>query len=145
MLIEGLLNRGSAPVLERVMSFTESRQAVLANNVSNFDTVGYKMKDLSKEAFFGALREAVDRRSSRGAGASLEVASTRQLQWDGRGRLQAQAEPVADSNILFHDGNNRFVEKQMSEMAQNAMLHNVTAELLRGQYSLLQTAIRGRL
>ncbi len=145
MLFEGLLNRGSIPVLERVMSFTEARQGVLANNVSNFDTVGYKVKDLSKEVFFATLREAVERRAKGGASAPLAMESTGQLEWDGRGRLRAQASPVANSNILFHDGNNRFVEKQMSEMAQNAMLHNVTAELLRGQYSGLQTAIRGRL
>jgi flagellar basal body rod protein FlgB len=36
------------------------------------------------------------------------------------------------------------VEKQMSAMAQNALLHNMTAELLRGKYGLLKAAISGK-
>ena len=39
MLIENLINRGTAPVLEKVMSFTEARHEMLVNNVTNFDTV----------------------------------------------------------------------------------------------------------
>lgn len=145
MLIDGLLNRGSMPVLEQVMSFTEARHEVLADNISNFDTPGYKVKDLPVEEFFSALREAVTRRDQRGAGDPLTPRSTRNLKWDRQGRLEAQAVELRDNNILFHDNNNRFVEKQLSGMAQNALRHNVTAELLRGKYELLRTAISGRL
>lgn len=145
MLIDGLLNRGSMPVLEQVMSFTEVRHKVLVDNISNFDTPGYKVKDLPTEEFFSALREAVTRRDQRGAGEPLAPRSTRNFKWDSRGRLEAQAVELKDNNILFHDNNNRFVEKQLSDMAQNALRHNVTAELLRGKYELLRTAIRGRL
>ena len=145
MFLENLINRGSMPVLERVLSFTAARQEVLANNVSNFATPGYTMKDLPTEEFFGALREAADRRAAGGAGAALEMGSTRHLRWDEQGRLEAQVAEAEDNNIVFHDGNNRSVEKQMSEMSKNALLHNVTVELLRQQYNVLQTAIRGRL
>ena len=144
MVLEGLLNRGSMPVLEQVAAFTEHRHAVLANNVSNFDTVGYKMKDLPVAEFYGALREAVNRRDRGGVGAPLEMKSTRHLQWKN-GKLHAQATELRDNNILFHDGNNRLVEKQMSEMAQNGMRHNVAIELLRGQYNTLRTAISGKM
>lgn len=144
MLIEGLFNRGSMPVLQQVMSFTEARQEVLANNISNFDTVGYKVQDLPVREFFSTLREAVEKRNRRGAEAPLQFHSTGNLRWDQQGRLEAKPVEIPENNILFHDQNNRFVEKQMSDMAQNALLHNVTAELLRQQYSLLETAIRGR-
>ena len=130
------------PVLQAVLSFTEARHEVLANNVSNFDTVGYKMKDLPKEEFFSALDEAVERRDRLGAGAALQIKATRHLQWDGRGNFRADPVELEGNNILFHDRNNRFVEKQISEMSQNAILHNVAVEMLRGQYELLQTAIR---
>ena len=145
MLVEGLLNRGSMPVLEAVMGFTEARHEVLANNVSNFDTVGYKMKDLPSGEFFTALREAVDHRSGGGASAALEIGSTRHLHWDRQGRLHAEPVELEDNNILFHDRNNRFVEKQMSAMAQNALRHNMAVEMLRQQYNLLQIAIREKL
>lgn len=145
MLLSNLLNRGSMPVLERVMEFTEARHEVLANNVSNFDTVGYKVQDLPAEEFFGELRKAVQRRSNGGAGAPLEIRPTSHFSWNNDGRLEARPEEIEDNNILFHDGNNRFVEKQMTAMSKNALLHNVAAELLRMQYEGLQTAIRGRL
>lgn len=145
MLLEGLLNRGSMPVLEQVLAFTHARHKVLVNNISNMDTVGYQMKDLPVQEFYSALDEALVRRNSGGAGQPLEMRNTRHLRWDRHGRLQAQPMTLDDNNILFHDRNNRFVEKQMSDMAQNALRHNASVEMLRQQYELLRTAIRGRL
>lgn len=145
MFLEGLFNRGSMPVLEQVMSFTQERHRVLANNISNLDTVGYKVQDLEVSEFFAALDEAISERDRGGAGQLLQMRSRGNLQWDSAGHLHAEPVEIENNNILFHDGNNRFVEKQMSEMAQNALLHNVSAELLRGQYEILQTAIRERL
>ena len=133
------------PVLQAVMSFTEARHEVLANNVSNIDTVGYKMQDLPVNEFFESLNKAIENRDRRGAGEPLRIRSSRHLKWDNKGNLEAKPREVENSNILFHDRNNRFVEKQMSELAKNALLHNVTVELLRGQYEGLSTAIRGRL
>ena len=144
MIFEGLLNRGSLPVLQQVMSFTEARHEVLANNISNLDTVGYKMKDLPADEFCQTLDDAVRRRDAAGAGARLEMRPSRHMRWDRNGRLQANPAELENSNILFHDDNNRSVEKQMSAMAKNALLHNMTAELLRRQYGLLKTAISGR-
>ena len=144
MMLESLLNRGSLPVLQQVMSFTEARHNVLANNVSNFDTVGYKMQDLPEAEFFAELDRAVQRRNGGGAGAPLEMRSTKNMSWDDQGRIEASAVEIEGSNILFHDENNRFVEKQMSAMAENGLRHNIASELLRQQYNLLRRAIRGR-
>jgi len=145
MFLEGLLNRGSMPVLQQVMAFTQERHEVLVNNISNFDTVGYKMQDLPVEEFFSALDEASGDRDRGGASRPLRMRSTSNLHWDQAGHLHTEPVEIKNNNILFHDGNNRFVEKQMSAMAKNALLHNVSAELLRGQYELLRTALRERL
>jgi len=143
-MLESLLNRGSMPVLQQVMSFTEARQEVLVNNITNFDTVGYKMKDLSPAEFGQALDQAIECRNQGGVAARLQMRSTKNLSWDSQGRLTAKPAEIENSNILFHDRNNRFVEKQMAAMSQNAMLHNMAAELLRNQYQMLEMAIRGR-
>ena len=145
MLIESLISRGAVPVLEQVIAFTEARQELLANNISNFDTIGYKARDLDVGGFVDALTDAVERREKRGVGEPLRMKSSGTLQWDRQGRLNARPVEIKDSNILFHDDNNRFVEKQMSDMAENGLLHNVAVELLRGQYSQLQMALRGHL
>jgi len=145
MSLESLINRGSLPVLQAVMSFTEARHEVLANNVSNIDTVGYKMRDLPVGEFFESLNEAIAHRDRRGTGEPLRIRSSRHLEWDNRGNFQVKPMEMENSNILFHDRNNRFVEKQMSELAKNTLLHNLTVELLRKKYEGLETAIRGRL
>jgi len=145
MLLEGLLSRGALPVLEQVLSFTEARQQVLADNISNFNTVNHLMKDLPAEEFYQSLSEAVERRDRGPLGAPLKPRNTRHCRWDESGRLQIRPGVIENNNILFHDRNNRFVEKQMSDMAQNAMLHNVAVEMLRQQYGLLHLAIRGRI
>ena len=141
MLIEGFINRGSVGVLEQVLSFTERRQAVLANNVSNVDTVGYKVLDLEAESFYGELRRASAARDRRGG--TLELQSRRGFRWDRHNRLEVKPVEVRENNILFHDQNNRFVEKQMHAMSKNALRHQVVNEMLRQQYSLLEMAIRG--
>ena len=145
MFLEGLLNRGSMPVLQQVMAFTQERHEVLVNNISNFDTVGHKMQDLPVEEFYEALDVAIADRDRGGVSRPLRMRSTSNLHWDQAGRLHAEPMEIENSNILFHDGNNRFVEKQMSAMAKNALLHNVSAELLRGQYEMMRTALRERL
>jgi flagellar basal-body rod protein FlgB len=145
MWIENVLNTGSTPVLEKAAAFTQARHEVLVNNITNFDTVGYKVKDLPVSEFQKSLESAVARRDAGGAGAALEMESTKNLRWDERRALTATPVSSEDKGILFHDQNNRFVEKQMSDMMQNALLHNVVSELLRDQYNGILTAIRGRL
>ncbi len=45
-------------------------------------------------------------------------------------------------NILFHDGNNRSMEQLMSDQAKNALMHSLAVELLRDQYSIMETALQ---
>ena len=48
------------PVLEQVVNFTEARHGVLAGNIANLDTPGYKTRDLSP-ALFQETAEGGDR------------------------------------------------------------------------------------
>ena len=144
MIMESLFDRGSISVLQRMMAFTEERHQVLANNIANFDTVNYQMKDLPVQEFSEALNGAIERRDKRGSSAEFFVKNTRYVRWNRAGEIQVRPTNI-ENNILFHDKNNRFVEKQMSEMAKNSMKHTLVADMLRQQYDLMRTAIRGRL
>ena len=101
------------------------------------------MKDLDTDGFISSLSEAIERRSRRGAGAPLEIESSRYIDWDKRGRIHTTAVNSRPDNILFHDENNRSIERQMTELAKNGLMHNTAAELLKGQYDKLTMAIRG--
>ena len=51
MFIERLLNQGNAPLLEQMLKFTAARHRLIAENIVNVDTPGYRQKDLSLDKF----------------------------------------------------------------------------------------------
>ena len=132
-MIESLVNAESIPVLERMIAFTSRRHQAIVQNIANFDTPGYTMQDLPVEEFRKDLSEAIESRR-RAGGHDLAAMQPRNL----------QSHPVLDY-VLFHDRNNRSVEKQMALLAENAMAHNASIEILKKQFNLLEVAIRERL
>jgi len=131
MFIERLLNEGSSPLLERMLQFTAARHRLIAENVVNLDTPGYRQKDLSVEKFQAMLRDRVEERERYGPG---------QVGFED---VKEELEHPRDG-ILFHDGNNRSVDQLMSDQAKNALMHNMIVELLRKQYEQMTMALRER-
>lgn len=129
MYLDRLLNQGSVPVLEQFAQFTDARQSLLGEDIANVSTPNFIQKDMSVEQFQQVLREKVQQEGSAAPGSvsfdniSMDIQNPR-------------------NGILFHDGNNRSMEQLMSEQAKNALMHNLAIELLKNQYSQLETAIR---
>src|SRR6185312_9489185 len=61
-MLSSLFQSSTIPVLEQVVNFTEARHGVLAGNIANLDTPGYKSRDLSPAMFQERLKEAIDAR-----------------------------------------------------------------------------------
>jgi flagellar basal-body rod protein FlgB len=129
MFLDRLLNQGSMPVLEQMLHFAEARQSLLAEDVANASTPNYVQKDLSLDQFQQILRKKVVEQSSAAPGAVNFDDVSMDIQQPQRG-------------ILFHDGNNRSMEQLMSDQAKNALMHNLAVELLRDQYSMIETALK---
>jgi flagellar basal body rod protein FlgB len=73
----------------------------------------------------------------------LEWQPTREMRKDEHGELRL--EPRTPSpNILFHDRNNRDLDRLMQANAENAAVYRVTTEVLRGRYQMLRDAIAER-
>ncbi len=142
MLFVSLVNSGPAPVLERMLAFTEARHRMLVENIANIDTPTYRVKQLDARRFQEALRDAVDRRSS--SIEPLAVRGTRQFQQNSTGQLEVTPTEEPPENMLFHDQTNMRVERQMAMLAENTMLHQIAAERLKGRYDEMLSAIRGR-
>lgn len=142
--IDNLFNSGAMPTLERVVQFTQARHRVLANNISNLSTPYFKPTDLDPTAFQQSLSKAIERRrASAGVGtAPLEIQNTRQVTFHQNG-IETNTTPTND-NILFHDQNNRDLERVMARVAENTLVHRTAIEFLRREYSIMQTAISGR-
>jgi flagellar basal-body rod protein FlgB len=142
MLIESVFGWGSLPVLERLAAFTEARHRVLLTNVANLETPGYRPKDVDLTGFQAALGEAVARRR---AAEPLQMSEGKTWSFDEAGGLAVHPREAGPQNLLFHDGTNARVEREMGELAKNAMTHQVAVELLRVRYGGLLEAIRGRI
>jgi len=143
-MIQGLFDNGSMPVVERMVQFTEARHRLLTHNVANLSTPYFKPADVSPREFQATLREAVERRRERDqpVPGPLRMRPTRRIEPTADG-LKLNPEPAND-NVLFHDQNNRDVNRLMAQLAENAMTHNASVELLRNQFAILETAIRER-
>ena len=139
--LSGLLGSSTIAALEQLAAFTESRNKVLAENIANIGTPGYQSKRVDLAAFQDALAEALKQRRS---AESVAQIATRQVHRDQHGRMVLQPEVEPAENITFHDGTNSRIEREMTHLAQNALLHKVSMELLRHKYQIIEKAIRGR-
>jgi flagellar basal-body rod protein FlgB len=139
-MIDTLLSNPTIRMLEQTMSFTEQRHQVLAEDIANVDTPGYVQRDLSVAQFQKTLREAV-KRNRESFNSAFEPASGDTMAFEpGGSRVQTvpQEKPVG---VPFHDRGVRSMEYLMSEMADNALAHNVAAQFLKSRYDQLARAI----
>jgi flagellar basal-body rod protein FlgB len=143
MFLADVTNNGTIPALEKMLSFIEQRQHMLVENIANVDTPDYKSKQLDVSQFQKSLRKAIDQREQSG-GSILKIEDTRQFRQDRSGRLQVMPETDPAENILFHDKSNMRIERQMSMLAENSMMHQMTTQLLLGRFKSLNSAIRGQ-
>ena len=133
-MLEQLFNQTSAPTLERAAGFYAARHKLLADNVVNLSTPGYRQKDLDEAGFHRQLQDRLDAR---------DRSTTHVADLDGVGVDGGGAGNPGDT-LVFHDGNDRDVEGLITEQAKNALQHNLAIELLRKQFNLFDLALRER-
>ena len=131
-MIDRLLNQSATATLERVASFHAARHAVLADNLANVSTPGYRQKDLDESAFRQSLRKRLDEADHSGA-----------ANFDGLDAAP-HARDARLGGVVFHDGGDRSAEELLGEQAKNALRHNLSVELLRKHYGTMQLAVRER-
>ena len=121
-MVEGMFDRGSLPVLESLVRFAAARHPVIAANIANVETAGYRAQDLPVGAFRAAL--------ARAAGAS---------------RLELRPGDASDSGPLKPKGNNVDLDMEMGRMVRNATVHQTAASLLAHQFAMLREAVAERI
>lgn len=144
-MIAGVTNSDAIPALEKLLQFSGRRHTLIANNIANLSTPEFRPMDLNVDSFQAMLGEGIDRsRKTHGAtGGDLPVKSTRQLDFS-QDRLEISPEALGE-NILFHDGNDRNLERIMQDLVENASTFRMAADFFRSRFELLNTAIRERI
>ncbi|MEM6330032.1 MAG: flagellar basal body protein [Planctomycetota bacterium] len=131
-MFANLFEGSTVGVLEQVVNFSQQRHGVLAGNIANLDTPGYKTRDLSPEKFQENLRKAIEARKT--------------PQSPGHGGAIRGFEDVRESlkSILYHDGSDVSLERQIAEISKNHGQHNLAIGLMSAQFRLMEAAISER-
>jgi flagellar basal-body rod protein FlgB len=117
-MVGSLFSSTTIPVLEKVVGFTEARHNVLAGNIANIDTPGYRAQDLSPVKFQNQLKEAIETRREQAA----EPAESPGMP----GSAIEHADPFASlhdnmKSLLFHDDSDNDLERQVTELTKNQL------------------------
>lgn len=99
--------------LERYMDLVSLRQKLVASNIANADTPGYKTLDIDFQAEFKTALEGGEPHPAAVAG------------------LQTK-----------NDGNNVDLDREARMLAENALRFNVASSLMRSQIRLVKDAIQ---
>jgi flagellar basal-body rod protein FlgB len=114
------------------------RGELLANNLANADTPGYKARDVDFRKALAAAGNGGTLQLSTTRGGHLAAGSTAALT-DGRGVIQYRV-PMAPAL----DGNTVDPQVEQASFAENAVRYQATLSFLNSRFRSLMTAITGQ-
>jgi flagellar basal-body rod protein FlgB len=105
--------------IERYMDLLADRQKLVASNIANIDTPGYKSKDVDFQFEFISMA-------------------------DRSAESQSQGPNVVDTPglVVKSDGNNVSLDRETRLLAETALRFNVASNLMKAQLKIVQSAIK---
>ena len=131
MKITGDRNIG---ILKKAMDVAAMRQKVMANNIANVNTPGYKSQKVSFEE---------EMKSAIGLSGGIALDKTDRGHIGSGGDIESvRPKIVRDESVSQKlDGNNVDIESEMVDMAANQLLYNALAQQISNKISVLRYAI----
>ncbi len=123
-------------VFSKALDLRAQRQQVLASNIANADTPGYKARDFDFQA---AMTQAMGG-NPLGAGLAMRMTAPRHLEGSGAGNAQAALQYRREFQSAV-DGNTVDMDVERVEITQNAMQYQVVAQLISDRFQGLRTAM----
>lgn len=118
--------------LENALNYSSTKQKVIAQNISNADTPGYKAKNVS---FQSELNNAIS---------TVTGQSTNSKHFNIQSSNRAGVTITTDRATSYnHTGNNVDIDKEMADLATNQIYYNAMIERISGKFNSLQTVIKG--
>jgi flagellar basal-body rod protein FlgB len=141
-MLQGLFTSTTIPALGEVLNFAQARHTVLAGNVANVNTPGYRLRDLNEGAFQERLKAAIESARTAAALGPEQSQSPGRMPSEPSDRLRDVRQSL--QNIIYHDDTNIDLEKQVTEINKNQILHNFALTVMTDQFRLLEAAISER-
>jgi flagellar basal-body rod protein FlgB len=119
--------------LGNALNVLTAKHAVIAGNVANVDTPGYKAKVIDfKEAFFGAVSKS---------GTGMKSSNSSHFNGSAMESSLNSFIKEQENNSLRNDGNNVNIDKEMMGLSQNGIMYEMAVQLLSKKFDLLKYAI----
>lgn len=123
---------GIFDLLKTRMDYTGQRHRVLAGNIANADTPGYRAMDLQpfedmvQRSRFGRVAPVATQAGHIAGGSRID---------------EARADRMSDPYEISPTGNEVVLEQQMMQITQNVMDHQLVADLYRRNVGMIRTAL----
>jgi len=114
-------------VLHRIIQSANMRQKVIASNIANADTPGYKAKDVA----FGNILEN-----------KIKMTTTDAGHVKGQNKNGISAEITVNNDPSWGDRNNVLLNSEMAKMTENSLSHDAAVKLLNSKIRMFRSAIR---
>ena len=134
LLDKVIFNKTKVPVLNAVLDVTQLRQRVIANNIANVSTKGYRKQDVK---FLEYLKSFVENPNVEG-----RTSDQRHIPIP-----KPIAHPIVfepESGVNDSGLNNVDIDREMVDLAENHLFFNAGQRLMRGQFDGLKKSISGR-
>lgn len=125
-------------LLERVLDFAALRHNVLASNIANLNTPGYRAREL---LFMGELQEAM-------AGVT-NPGQSQAVSWNPNGSSDGAPLKGVTPRLVYEnasrstgDGNTVDIDQEMRKLAENNLFYDVAVQLIGRKLNMLKESIR---
>ena len=137
MLTDMLFNKTNLPLISKSLDSAMLRNRVIANNIANVTTPGYRRVEVSFES---QMRDALDRSRLKGAKTNENHLAMGRMDFSS---VNAQAyhpyDPTLPSGL-----NNVDIDSEMSKLAENQIAFNYGVKYSQGIFKKMNAAIQGR-
>lgn len=129
-----IFDKTRVPVLDAVLDVTQVRQRVIANNIANVSTKGFRAKDVRFQEYLNSFVHD----------APVKGETSDQRHFSIPKSLSSPEVFESPSDVNDSGLNNVDIDKEMAGLAENHLFFNVGSTLIQRQFSTLRKSITGR-
>ncbi len=134
MNLTGLLTDNISEILTLLIEFTQARQKIIIQNITNSHIPGFMPKELEVDEFSKLLNFAIDEhiRTQR-----LVLCDTKNIKFGSNGEFDITPVEDEQGKELLGDNLDEYLDHQINKLWENSLNQKVAAELLKQKQNLL--------
>lgn len=131
-----ILFSGNLNIMERGLDAASRRQSVIANNLANVDTPGFKKSVVTFED------ELIKAMNTGGEIAGF-VTNSKHIPIGRKAVADVQPKTLVQRDTsLRNDGNNVDIDEEMAKLSMNSIMYNALTQQISGEFTKLKSVIK---